>query len=147
LIRSALTIAPIELRLACSAMGPNFACRSAAMAPIAPSVGTCVFAPVTGDEDGPGLSLGPGLPLGLTLGLGLGVGLGLGLGLGLTAVDGVGDAATDAPGEAEDAAALGEAEGEGATDEAGVDVGTGVRVGWTSRRSSLAIGRGSMSPH
>ena len=51
-IRSELTTAPIELSLACSAIGPNSATRPRAMSPISPVVGTSPADPGIGCRRG-----------------------------------------------------------------------------------------------
>src|SRR5438034_10809614 len=82
-MRSALTTAPIELSLACSWMGPNFACSANAIWPISPCVGT-VFAE-------PGNWVGPGATVGTGVADGAGVGDGVGAGVAVGAADGAGE--------------------------------------------------------
>src|SRR5258706_11677034 len=76
LIRSALTTAPIELRLACS-KSPNFACRAFAITPRSPSLGIWVLL-TTGATVGDGAGLAVGATLGAAVGDADGAGLAVG---------------------------------------------------------------------
>src|SRR5262249_2940665 len=120
-------------RLACSAIGPNFAWSAVAISPSGPLVGTCVLF-VTGGVVADGSGVGDGATVGDGLGLGDGEG------------DGAADGAAEAPPEAAGvavAAGVGVAVAVGAADAelegrgVGDRVGTGVGDGSTSRRSSF----------
>src|SRR5258705_1399824 len=129
LMRSALTTAPIVVRLRCSAIGPSSCWSATATAPSLPSVGILVL-PVTmaggagGPGDAPGEPDGAGDPDGVADGVGEALGAGLAL-------------------DAADAPALALAPGDPlavAPDAAGLADGSGV---WRSVSCSVLISMNS----
>src|SRR4051794_37975757 len=123
--RSELTIAPIEDRLACSAIGPKRDSRPDTIGASAPVRGISVLLPA------PGAPLADGDAPGLAAGEALGAAAGVALGLALGAADG--ELAGDAPADAE---APGDPEAP-APEAPGLADGAALGTGGTSRRSSL----------